>query len=112
MIDIDINRPRGQVFQFRPLPEIRSLSVVDALTRAAQTALNAPPLTRQDRHCAAMKASADLMDALARDTQDMIDRCRELTITHEALIERLTLQLGVEKAVAKMFHEDAEHPHG
>jgi hypothetical protein len=107
ILDIDTSRPRGQALRFRAIPEVRSLKVIDALTTAAQTALDpSRPLTAGERACRAMKTTADLFDALARDTQDMIDRCRDLTITHEALIERLTYRLSIEKQTAKMLRDD------
>jgi hypothetical protein len=97
----------GQALRFRAIPEVRSLKVIDALTTAAQTAIDpSRPLTAEERACRAMKSTADLFDALARDTQDMIDRCRDLTITHEALIERLTFRLSIEKQTAKMLRDD------
>lgn len=93
-------------FPFRPLPETASLRVTEALTGAALSALNSrPPLPPAERAAQAMERTAALFDALARDTEDMIARCRTLTITHEALIERLTFRLNIEKASARMLRD-------
>jgi hypothetical protein len=94
------------VLKFRPIPETASLRVTNLLTDAALAAMNSKqPLSAIDRACAAMAQTSALMDALAADTQDMIDRCRAASITHEALIERLTFQLSIKRATARMLHE-------
>ncbi|MBK8009569.1 MAG: hypothetical protein IPK23_14940 [Rhizobiales bacterium] len=107
-LDLAAERARRQAApRLRPIPEVQSLKVVDALTRATQTALDpGRPFTVEERACRAMKTTADLFEALARDTQDMIDRCRNVSITHEALIERLTFRLAIETQTASMLRAD------
>lgn len=99
----------SRVMPFRPMiPEIASIRVTNALSAAAFAALDVQnaALSPQDRAARAMKRTADLMDALAQDTQDLIDRCRNLTLTHEQLIERLTFRLGIENQTASMLRAD------
>lgn len=107
-LDLAAERARREAARYRrPIPEVQSLKVVDALTRAAQTALDpGRPFTVEERACRAMKTTADLFEALARDTQDMIDRCSKVSITHEALIERLTFRLAIEKQTANALRDD------
>lgn len=78
---------------FSFIPEIASMKVASQTEAEMKSSL--------------LKNAADVMDAQADFLQTLIDRCKAATITHEELVERLTVALQSGRTAARCARKSA-----